>query len=493
MNNKHRAKLIFLCLLASSILAACGNTASKDPAASDSLADNLQATETTAEAVLPVMDLGGYTFRIAHWYNDAWASRSCVDIVAEAENGDAINDAVYRRNLAVTDTYNVNFSLQTFDMMEMPDIMRTSIIAGDDAFDLMYLRLWNQKSMFVEGLFLDFNTIPYINLENPWWDSGCVKSMTVLDRLYLAASSINISDENATACVLFNKEIAQKNDLEDPYQMVKDGEWTIDAMREMYTGVTADLDGDGKMSGKDIWGFLGANDVASSFYVGAGGTYVSRDADGNLYDSFDNERNFDIVAKIQSVMTDNDNFYNHHTGTQRLRVTDDNQYRDLFSNGHGLFFWSRMDEVTTLRSMETDFGILPTPKYDAAQENYISLVSQHTTGLMSVPNTVSDPERTGIVLEALAKASYTELTPAYYETTLKYKASRDEDSADMLDIIFANRVYDLGEYCNFGGVADIVSSVCRDNSLGTASEYESRKKSIESSLQEMMDAIAEIE
>ena len=35
---------------------------------------------------------------------------------------------------------------------------------------------------------------------------------------------------------------------------------------------------------------------------------------------------------------------------------------NLFSDGHGLFFWTRMDEVTTLRSMETDFGILPTPK-----------------------------------------------------------------------------------------------------------------------------------
>jgi hypothetical protein len=267
----------------------------------------------------------------------------------------------------------------------------------------------------------------------------------------------------------------------------------MDKMKEMYTGVSKDVNGDGKMGGEDLWGFLGGTDVAACFYIGAGGTVVSRDQNGGLYDSLGNDRNFAIVEKVQSIMTDEDNFYNHHLGTQALKATDDNQYRDLFSDGHGLFFWTRMDEVTTLRGMETDFGILPTPKYDEAQENYISFVSQHIMGLMSVPAAASNLERTGTILEALAAESYYTLTPAYYEVALKTKGSRDDASAEMLDTIFANRVYDLGEYFNFGSIFDSINTVCQNKSKGIASEYEKKASAFTKALDKWVEEIEGLE
>lgn len=339
---------------------------------------------------------------------------------------------------------------------------------------------------------MDFNTIPNIDLTNPWWDAGCVNSMTVAGKLYLAASAINISDENATAGILFNKQIAVNHDIGDLYQLVRDGKWTMDQMKTLYADVSTDVNGDGKMGAEDLWGFLGGTDVVSCFYIGGGGTIVSRDKDGGLYDSFGTEKNFAIVEKVQALMTDTDNFYNHHLGTQDLAITDDNEYRDLFSGGHGLFFWTRMDEVTTLRGMETDFGILPTPKYDESQENYISFVSQHITGLMSVPATASDLSRTGVILEALAAESYYTLTPAYYEVALKSKASRDDESAEMLDIIFANRVYDPGEYFDFGGIITALNSVCQNSSKGIASEYEKKAKSVTKALDKWVTQIEDL-
>ena len=192
-------------------------------------------------------------------------------------------------------------------------------------------------------------------------------------------------------------------------------------------------------------------------------------------------------------MTDDKNFYNHHKGTQALQSTDDNEYRNLFSDGHGLFFWTRMDEVTTLRGMETDFGILPTPKYEESQENYISFVSQHIMGLMSIPATATDLNRTGIILEALAAESYYTLTPAYYDVALKSKASRDDESAEMLDIIFSNRVYDLGEYFNFGSIFDVLNSVCQDKSKGIASEYEKKASAFTKELDKWFEAIESLE
>ena len=495
---KHSASLFLGCLLAVSALASCGSTAETPvETAADTASVQTNAPDVTEEprltANLPEADFDGYVFRVSHWEHPGWESRACHDIYAEAENGETINDAVYTRNIAVFDRYNFSISLENVPFDELVTRVKNAVSAGDDAYDLAYLRLYEQKNLVSGGYFVDFNTIPNIDLTQPWWDSGCVESLTVDGKLYLAASSINISDENATAGILFNKQLAANNDMDDPYQLVRDGKWTMDKMREMYTGVSKDVNGDGKMGDGDLWGFLGGTDVVACFYIGGGGTVVSRDKDGGLYDSLGSDKNFAIIEKVQALMTDDDNFYNHHLGTQDLDKTDDNEYRDLFSDGHGLFFWTRMDEVTTLRSMETDFGILPTPKYDEAQENYISFVSQHIMGLMSVPASASDLNRTGIILEALAAESYYTLTPAYYEVALKTKGSRDDESAEMLDTIFSNRVYDLGEYFNFGSIFDTINTVCQNKNKGIASEYQKKAASFTKALDKWVDQIRSLE
>lgn len=94
--------------------------------------------------------------------------------------------------------------------------------------------------------------------------------------------------------------------------------------------------------------------------------------------------------------------------------------------------------VTVFRAMETDFGILPMPKFDKEQKEYFSIVSTGSANTISIPVT-ADAERSGAVIEALSAESHYILTPAFYDTVLKTKAARDDDSADMLDIIFANR------------------------------------------------------
>jgi len=92
--------------------------------------------------------------------------------------------------------------------------------------------------------------------------------------------------------------------------------------------------------------------------------------------------------------------------------------------------------------MENDFGILPIPKFDEQQPYHIA-----STGLphvMCIPVTTSDLERTGIILEALnAESRLTTLT-VYYDTMLVTQVARDEESGEMLDIIFANKIYETG-------------------------------------------------
>lgn len=55
------------------------------------------------------------------------------------------------------------------------------------------------------------------------------------------------------------------------------------------------------------------------------------------------------------------------------------------------------------RDIEFDFGYLPYPKYDEAQRDY---VVWSAGGMMALPATVSDPSRSGAILETLSAASH---------------------------------------------------------------------------------------
>ena len=106
-----------------------------------------------------------------------------------------------------------------------------------------------------------------------------------------------------------------------------------------------------------------------------------------------------------------------------------------------LFHLDTLSDAERMRSYEVEFGFLPYPKYDEAQESYLSL---DWGGLMGVPTTITDPECVGAVLELLAYESSNTVIPAYYDTVLTGKLTRDEDAKKMLDIIFDTICYEVG-------------------------------------------------
>lgn len=60
---------------------------------------------------------------------------------------------------------------------------------------------------------------------------------------------------------------------------------------------------------------------------------------------------------------------------------------------------------------------------------------------------------------------------AYFDVTITNKTIRDEESAEMLDLIFSTRIYDLGFIFNWGSMGYLLESVYPD--AGTfISKYE---------------------
>lgn len=92
-----------------------------------------------------------------------------------------------------------------------------------------------------------------------------------------------------------------------------------------------------------------------------------------------------------------------------------------------------IDCETAYREMTDDFGILPVPKLDEAAEYRSAICGSEST--FGVPVNSSKTDYIGAIMEAMAYESFRTVTPAYYESALKIKYTRDEQSARVIDII----------------------------------------------------------
>ena len=462
----------------------------------DETAASEETDETEEERIKPNIpesaDFGGDTITFLHWYNSAWTEtvRQSRDIYSEGLTGEAINDAVYNRNIKIEDAYNVKIALQLEQSTEIASTVDQQVTSGDNTYDVVYQVLSSAPALIQKSYFHNLFNVPNIDLSQPWWDQNSINSLSTMGILPLVSTSINVNDKDATAAIAFNKTIASNNQLEDIYTLVREGKWTYDKLAELAEATYNDSNGDGTMTPDDIYGFLGGRDVIDSLYHGSGSQFVTKNEDDEFIFSFGTERDIDAVTKgidiVNSVW-----YFNHHAWTDQSDIL----YRQIFETGHGLFFWMRLDDVTNMRAGEADFGIIPIPKYDEAQDNYYSLVSQHTTGLMSIPITCAGDElsEVGMILEALAAESHYTLIPEYIETSLKTKNSRDAESADMLDIILNNRVFDPMNVYSFANFGDAIMDAADANNKDIASLIKSKEKIVNKSIERLLDAMSEAE
>ena len=138
--------------------------------------------------------------------------------------------------------------------------------------------------------------------------------------------------------------------------------------------------------------------------------------------------------------------------------------------------------------MDTDFGILPMPKLNEQQPHHISEGAY--PHVMTIPATTSDLERTGIILEALCAESRITTLSTYLDTMLVNQVlSRDEESGEMLDIIFSNRLYDMGKLFWREHTTGAVSSLMSNNNRDIVSAIERSQIRAETAITRTINAV----
>ena len=483
---KQLCGLILICAVICIPLFSCGDNGENDNTENmgdtpdsyrDSPGENGEIPEEEPRLYPEVPDVSyeGYTFSFLTVYSGDvdWTDWNTRDIYAEHINGELINDAVFMRNAVIEEKFGITIN-EIQGEGNLSSKMRASASAGDDSYDVVMPRLQDVVTLAQQGLLADLHGIPYLDLEKPWWSRSCVEQMSVGGRLYFVQSDLTVIDKDAMETTVFNKKLIQDHALENPYDLVHSGRWTIDKMIEMSKNVSADLNGDGAWHLKDDrFGLVVQRTSFLSYYAAAEGTIVEKDKDDLPYINFSNERNYALLDKLTAMMQDKENIVDLHRYEGQFGIYE--EQAKMFAENRGMFMWIRMRIVENLRNMETDFGIIPLPKYDENQKNYISRMNPNVSTVTAVLKTNPNMERTGIILEALTCESKYVLQPAYYDITLKVKNTRDTDSEAMLDIIYDNRhtLYDIAEIYNFGNFVGTIRRIpTHDGNPNYASQFE---------------------
>ena len=492
MTNLKKLLLLATVLILIISLAACGdktgannqnseNKAGADNGQNDD-ADN-NAAPVVIEPELPDIQFNGYKFRLINTKPDA-VTWLLTQITSGEETGDVFNDAVYRRNRIIEDRYGIEMvEIVANDPGDAKNKGQKSAKSGSDDYDLIFAYIGDSMGMAQSGLLLEANSIPYMDLSKPWWDKDVVNDLSICGKLFGVAGDLCFAHYSAVMPMFFNKKMLSDLGLENPYQLVRDGKWTLDKFADMSKDASLDLDGNGKWDQNDQYGFMSLNFlVYPSLILSAGERFVTKDANDVPRFTAGSPRFVDVYEKIVDILNAGDNrFFD-------ADAAGNHRYQDTMFPGNQALFWHElMNWSKILRDMESDFGILPTPKYDEAQTTYYSRVFNAT--MMAIPVTVTDIDRTGIILEALCAESYKSVKPVYYDTMLKTKTARDEESGEMLDIIFANRIYDMAYLYWEGSTYSPYTAMARSGKKEVASYVEKNSSKAEAAIQKTITAI----
>lgn len=434
---------------------------------------------------LPERDYGGKEFRIAT------KDGTLYEIYTDEENGDILNDALYARNRTVEERFNVKIKpvvTMGGDGNTQVNAVRTNLLAGEDAYDLVATYVFTTGPLVMDGLYLNWLDLPYTDLSQPWWINGINDKFRVGDAIYTTVGDMCVSTLMDTYAVLYNRTLGANYDIsfDEIYKAVQDGTWTIDYFISLISGVYSDVNGDSKRDTGDTYGFAAESATNLDVYTFAFDIpMTSKNSEGIPELTLNTAKTVSAVEKINRLYWDGTGSY--------IATANYSEPIDMFKEGKVLFTTTWLNQVfDTFREMKDEYTILPYPKYDENQSIYMTGAMDNYS-VLGVPHTEKDPEMSSIITEALNIESYKTLFPTYYQEALQDKFARDTESIEMLDLLMKGRNFDFVTLFSstISGIPWLIRGLVQQKSTDFASAYTKVEKAAQKGLDSVVKAYEE--
>ncbi len=446
--------------------------------------------ETTKESVYKDIvknDWGGHQFKIM--YCDDHTNSVQKDFVCDEPNGDTLNDQVYKRNTMVETDYNISLYVEPYQGNAYQQVLQAQYDSGWSEFDYNMFGLAGRAAMgfSLKGYMADLGTYDEINLYRDYWEQSFIEQIMLDDSIYGIIGDISATAQTSQQVICFNKNLFRQEGYEEPYDLVRTYEWTVDKLLEYMEGFPRDYDNNGYDWTADRFAMSGwGTECAYGLFYASGFMYCKNDGETITLD-FDRDELDDVIEKTLSVWSKAGTYF-IDTG----KVEDHNKPHDVFSEGRGLFCDIMLNKIQIFfTNMEDDYGIVPEPMHSVDQKVYYSYTG-YGTPTMVVPATDPNPERTGNIIEALCTASSDVVIPKMYEIVTKIQHARDEDSAEMIEIALNSQVFDACQWLGLTGIESMIRSLIKAGGNYSASYIRIHYDTAEGVLKNYIDSYAKL-
>lgn len=350
-----------------------------------------------------------------------------------SDDPDIVLSALYDRDALVLEYLGVSVHSKTKDGLSDTGLVteiRNQNMNNTKEYDAVLTHNYLGITTFItEGLLYDlYEMEDDIDFSADYWNAEAIEELEVKGKAYLALNDFMI---NSPCAVFFNKGMMEQYRInENLYELVRDGDWTIDKFFELTKRVSVE-NGDGVWDKNDTYGFgLYADWYAIQLVDSCQVEWLTPGPGQRFLNmSSKNQKYMDVYDKIQDVANAESTYmWNWGDTENRINITD----------GRFLFTLAPVKDSYTYRNSTVKFGFLPYPKYDTAQEEYYST---EWSGMLCVPAKLKNEKMAAQTLECLAAFSTDTIRPAYYERLLGSRLADEPDDAEMISkYIFGNIV-----------------------------------------------------
>lgn len=380
-------------------------------------------------------------------------------IVESDEISDVCSKERYNRNRAVEDALDVRIAVSKTSANSLLDNLQASIRADEYFADLILVQQQDIGIFAASDVLFNLRSAPYLDLTQPYFNASSVAAATAGNKIYGVAGPASFEETSLTA-VFFNRDLMEAFELELPYQYVYDGSWTWDVFFR-YCAAVSDINGREGTTLRSFSTQYAAQNLPGNIFISCGGNFVNS-----------NSRSTPTLALSESDSALAEVITRLYSDPHANR--DVSQGVSQFHSGNSLFLMDPLYLMSWMPNSKQNWGLLPLPKFDENQKDYITCTDD-TALFFAIQKNNVHAEMASVVLSAMNAASYGVLSDAYVEQAMN-DLLRDNDSANMLEIISRSHTYDFAlafgpantnlTSATFGGMSDLAdgtgfSSICK--------------------------------
>ena len=392
-------------------------------------------------------------------------------VIKEGETsgwGEKIDKAVLERTAYIKATYGVDVIWEWASRYNTHDVLKNAIAAGNEPdYDLAMPRNFRAQAIVANGSVYDMANRPYINFNNSYYNQDSVKTYTAKGHTFFITGDFANLDKYTAYVIFFNKSLmGREEDVNELYQLVRDGKWTWDKLVAYGNAIYMD-DGDGIKSDGDIFGLvcISQYNLYECFGIKRVGTDKST---GDWIITLNAPKINDVISAIITVNT---SLWASGTAVGNWWEGGTHQY--LVDDG--LLFCA--DNIYFLNSFSNhdDLGVIPFPMLNEEQGRYYVPCAAQQSTLMCVPKTTSDRNMSDYFVDVLAWTGKEYVMEAYYDR-LSECLSSEADMEMIKEYIMPNITYDAARAAGWSSVfGDTVSASYKENKFEEAFAKEKNK------------------